>query len=403
LAFTITSLGTSATVVGTNSSDSVAAAQLANFTSLTLTAFDADDVVLTSNSNLSAGATISMGQGDDQVTTAAFTAGAAGGLVDLGEGSDTYANNGGAGNLTNVSIKGMGGLDIITLGRAGAGNGLNHNNIFVNGNEGADRITIGLGAGDIFNNSTIVGGSEDDLITINTSIAITGGRVNGQNGDDTITVTQMGAAATATIYGGQGNDTLTYANVAGTNVVRFSGDLGNDTIDGNNQAVNIAGDRLFGGGGNDSINGESGADTLSGGDGVDTFVFGSNTANTGGAFTTAGAALAAGDTILLGAAAGFNNAITNITDFAAGDVLNTTLGTRAISGIGATVNAGTNIGANTSSYFISGSYNAANSTFTVTADNLGTDTLIQLLGGTAGGFVLLSGTNASALTAGSFI
>jgi len=345
-----------------------------------------------------------MGQGDDLVTVTRVTGGSAGSLVDLGEGADTFTavtTGGQVATLTNISIKGFGGLDTINFNSAAV-----NTNLFVNGNEGADRLTLGAGGGTTFTNCTIVGGSENDTITVNTSIALTGGRINGQNGDDTITFTQWGAATTTTVYGGQGNDILTAANIGGTNVVRFSGDLGNDTIDGNNQANNVSGDRLFAGDGNDSINGEGGLDSLTGGAGTDTFVFGGNNTTMRALVTAAGANVAVGDSLSIGgaaAAANFNNDLCVITDFAAGDILNTVNGTQALSGIGTAVAGGNTFGIAGNTYYLSGAYNQANSTFTVTANNAGTDTLLLLNGNTAGGFVLLQGTNSSVLTAGAFI
>ena len=410
LAFTISTNvgGTAATVVGTNSSDSIAAAQLANISSLQLTAFEADDVVITGTTALtSSGNTLSLGQGDDQVTLSAAITGS-GSLVDLGEGADTLSTNFA---LSNTSIKGFGGLDTMTF--AGA---VTVRSTFINGNVGGDRITFGGGAATVFASSSIAGGSEDDRITFNTTGAVTGGRVNGQNGDDTIVVASIGAGTTTTMYGGQGNDVLNATmNVGtGTQHVIFSGDLGNDTLTGLNQDVDISGDLLFGGGGNDTINGtntantDGGADTMTGGDGADTFVIGTNDMMTATFNEVSGAGtIDIGDTFSLNNTQGagvFNNNTANITDFTSADILDTTLGTNAVSGLGvAAANAVTNFGTNTNTYKLAGVYNAANSTFTITADNLGTDTLILANGGDANGFLLLKGTSASSLVAANFV
>ncbi len=417
--------GTAATVVGTNSSDSIAAAQLANIATLSLTAFDSDDVAVLGTTAL-ASASISMGQGDDQVTTGANVSGSSS-LIDLGEGADTFTS---AHQLSSVNIKGFGGIDTFTL------TGATLSNIFLNGNVGGDRINVGGGGGTRVTGATIVGGSEDDIIVVNTTASLTGGRINGQNGDDTIIVTDLGATSTTTMFGGQGNDTLTAGTIAGgfatnTEHVIFSGDLGNDTLTGIAQAVDISGDLLFGGDGNDRLitangtdgtaNSGGGADSLTGGAGADTFVFndlGNTTAvfaNVVGSATT----IDAGDTFQLGVnrtAAGFQNFVTNITDFVGGggnDILDTVNGSNAVTGLGQTIAAGqAAFGQNGSTYKLAGTYNAANSTFTVTADNLGTDTLILLDGSNGagatvtaanGGYVLLQGTSASTLVAGNFV
>jgi len=412
LAFTITTSGTSATVVGTNSSDSLAATQLASIATVSLTAFDADDVVVLGTTNISA-SSLSLGQGDDQVTQGAGATISGNSLIDLGEGSDTFTST--AANISSSTIKGLGGLDTINLQQAQT-----LTSIFVNGNAAADRINIGNATATVVTSSTIVGGSEDDRITFNTTQNVTGGRVNGQDGDDTITVTQLGTTSTTSMYGGQGNDTLTAngwaAGAAG--YVIFSGDLGNDTLVGAQQTVQTTGgDQLFGGAGNDAITGRRGMDTLIGGDGVDTF-----TVANGDGFnvvvTNGGVAgiVDAGDTFALNTTQGTgsaNNFLLNITDFVgggAGDILDTANGTAALNATGVAITEATgSIGVNTVTYKIAGTYNSANSRFTVTADNLGTDTLIVMNGGAASGignatsYLLLKGTSASTLTAANFV
>ena len=410
LAFTITTDigGTRATLVGTNASDSVAGAQLANFSNLSVTAFDADDVVITGRA-LTSASTISMGQGDDQVTLGAALTGA-GSLVDLGEGADTFAA--GNNNITGSSIKGFGGLDTYTFGTGTI------TSSFINGNAAGDRFTF---SGTTLTSSSIAGGSEDDIITFANAgnNTLTGGRVNGQNGDDTISVLNIFAGTTTTMFGGQGNDTLTtagYGPAVGTSHVIFSGDLGNDTLVGLAQAVDVSGDLLFGGDGNDSITTNGGADSMSGGAGVDTFIIAANeNLNTASVTNVAGGTagfIEAGDVFNLNLTAGagqFNNVTANITDFVgggAGDILNIgNANAAAVSGIGAVVTqaATGNVGLTGVTYKLAGSYNSANSAFTVTADNQGTDTLILLNGTSVNQYLLLKGTSASTLTSANFI
>lgn len=407
MAFTITAntvLGI-ATVAGTNSSDSIAAAQLTNISSLNLNAYEAVDVVVTGATPLSGAISsfISMGQGDDQVTLSASLI-SPGSVIDLGEGSDSFSGN--TSNLADSSIKGMGGLDTMTFGTATL------TNMFVNGNDGGDRFTVGLGGGTVISNSTIVGGSDDDRIAINITGALTDGRINGQNGNDTITISNLGIGTTTTIYGGQGDDTLTAAaGPLGNWHVIFSGDLGNDTMFGKNQnGSNTSGDLLYGGVGNDSIDGGTGADTMTGGSGTDVFASITNgTMSVQYRDADLNGVISIGDTVNLNTAQGigtFNNWVTNITDFSAEDRLATGLGTNAVSAIGQSFGGAPTMatfGSSSLTYKLGGAYNSANSTFTVTADNLGTDTLIALVGATADAHLLMKGTSASTLVAANFI
>lgn len=426
MAFTITigNGGRTATVIGTNSSDAIAAAALANIDYLTLSSFDSDDVVQTGTTSLSGGSSlspslISVGAGDDQVTLNAPIS-AVGSIIVLGEGYDTL----GIGNnaLTGVSIKGLGGVDEIGFGNA------TYTSLFVNGNEAGDRINVGIQGqvpiNAVFSECRIVGGSDDDRFNFNTSGAITGGRINGQDGNDWILVQRLGPATTTTMYGGQGNDNLSasgWRSQAAPNYgfVLFSGDLGDDRLNGAEQgAVQLAvtnGDRLFGGDGDDFIQGRGGTDTMTGGSGVDTFAFSDPTSyplipvrfndnDQSGAFT-------AGDTINLNTTQGigtFNNWVTNITDFSSEDFIGYPLGLSPVSAIGQPVPvpspppAAQVFGSAALSYKFAGVYNAADSTFVLTADNLGTDTLLVLQGQSPNAFLLLKGTSASSLTKDNF-
>ena len=393
-------------MVGTNASDALAAAQLANIATLTLNAYESDDTVILGGTALTAG-TIGMGGGSDQVTQGA--AALTDVTITLGDSTDTFTST--ANNITTSSIKGQGGADTITFGAAATLNA-----VFVNGNEGVDTINVGGGLGVVLTNTSIVGGSQNDIITLNTSGASTGGRVNGQEGDD---ILQAGAAQVAmnstTVFGGNGSDTLNFGGAGAGATFRLSGDLGNDTITGNTgAAVDTQGDRIWGGNGSDTISGATvganivGADTLSGGDGADIFDFSNATmqGNTTMEVVTdaAGAGVvSAGDILTLGntGVSAFNNAILNITDFSSVDKINSVNGTAAVSAIGTTLTdngAGADtIGVAGTTYFVSGVYNATDSNFTATADNVGTDTLVVFNGGTANSFLLLRGTQSSAL------
>jgi hypothetical protein len=59
-------------------------------------------------------------------------------------------------------------------------------------------------------------------------------------------------------------------------------------------------------------------------------------------------------------------------------------------------------GVSSLSYKLAGVYNSADSTFTVTADNIGTDTLLLLAGQSVNGYLLLRNTSASTLTEQNF-
>lgn len=413
MAFTITTSasGSFATVVGTNSSDSISSSSLVNISFLSLIAFDADDVVVTGTTQLSGASpsNLSLGSGNDLVTLSAAI-NAAGSLIDLGDGSDSLGI--GSNDLTGVSVRGMGGVDQITLGASTL------TSTFINGNEGGDRITIGSNSATVLATSTIVGGSESDRFYFNTTGSITGGRINGQDGNDWMLITRIGAGTTTTMYGGQGNDNLSASSWSNPDgFVILSGDLGDDRLNGAAQRIEViattSGDRLFGGDGEDFIQGRGGADTMTGGIGVDTFAFSSP--STTFALTPvrlndtdSNGAISAGDTVNLNTTQGigsFNNWVTNITDFSGEDFIGYDLGVNPVSAIGQSfggVASMTVFGSASLSYKLAGVYNAANSTFTVTNDNLGSDTLLLLEGQAANGYLLLKGTSASTLTEANF-
>ena len=134
--------------------------------------------------------------------------------------------------------------------------------------------------------STFVGTSDNDLITVKSTI---NGKVSAGAGDDTV----IGGAGNDTIAGNDGNDSI-------------NGGAGNDVLYGNN--------------GNDTLNGGTGADTMTGGAGADTFVIG---------LTDSGITLATADTITdfitgvdklslgaAGSATDFNKATVAVKDFA---------------------------------------------------------------------------------------
>src|SRR5215213_11056004 len=157
-------------------------------------------------------ATLSGGQGNDQLVGADFTfigQPAPRNLMDGGDGDDTL----GGGSSTDRAFGGAGG-DTVN-GRGGSD--------YLDGGADDDRVFGGDGT------DTVLGGAGNDYL-------------NGENGDDTV----VADGGNDTVLGGDGNDYLT----AG------AGD-----------------DLVVGGTGNDTLFAGSGSDYLVGGDGDDMFVF----------------------------------------------------------------------------------------------------------------------------------
>ena len=391
MAYTITSLGLASTAVGTAASDVLAAATLANQTSLTANSFEGNDTITLGVGNYTT-VDAGMGAGIDTFNTAAGTV--AGGNIRLGDAADTFT--GGAGAIATSSVKGGGGADGITFNS-------NLTSVFTNGNAGVD--TIAVAGGRTLTNTTLVGGSEGDIFNLNLG-GQTSSRVNGQKGNDVINIAAAGANVSTTIFGGSENDIITNASAQ---ALRLSGDNGNDQI-----TDGAGASQLFGGAGADILTGAAGQDTTTGGDGVDTFVYGAGSAFAGtgaaaGSLGAAGASIAANDTIVFGTA---GVAVETITDFSAEDRINSQNGTAAISGIGliaadtAAALRQTSGTAGTQDYFFSGTYDTTTGTFTITADGGGADTLLALNDGAgfaaATQYVLLQGTNSATVAAGTF-
>jgi hypothetical protein len=212
--------------------------------------------------------------------------------------------------------------------------------------------------------------------------------VNTGAGADTV----IGSAANDVIDLNNGNDTA-------------SGNAGNDTINGNNGADTINGnagnDTLNGGAGNDTINsgagtdgvdGGTGADAFTGGTGVETYaqvLTGSSVAPT--AKTTADAgAFAAGDTLTFGngvdVITGFSTTTGSGATAASDDILNANSTGAALPTtlIGVAENDLT-AAAGGVNMIVSGAWDAASSTFTMTSDDLGPDSLFLSALHTGGG------------------
>lgn len=250
MAYTISTVNNAATLVGSAGVD-VAVAQLApTVTSLQVSSFeDADDFVNAFAGTIS-GSRVGMGANADTaiITAAGFTDTE----VLLGDGRDVATLEFGAGNR--FSVKGGGGLDRINLNTTSTPGGELIDS-FVNGNAGRDFITSTAR----LVSTSIVGGSEDDVLTIS-GVEMIGGRINGQVGEDQI-VTTFAAATNATVYGGSEDDFL---QDLGAGSVALSGDKGDDVLTGSGN------DALFGGDDSDVLF-MNGFDEATGGSGVDLF------------------------------------------------------------------------------------------------------------------------------------
>jgi Ca2+-binding RTX toxin-like protein len=213
-------------------------------------------------------------------------------------------------------------------------------------------------------------------ITIDASGAAGTVEFDGTNALGTQTLVMTGSSTAASILtGGAGNDTITMGNAATGNVT--DGGLGNDVITGGTGADALLGgggaDTISGGAGADTITGGTGADLMTGGAGVDRFEQGGlalSVAQTTPSFV--GATVAAGDSLT------FGNGVDIVTDFTAGtggDIFVNLFANAALPTtlIGATV---ADLTAATAVFFASGSYDSLTGRFTITADGVGTDTLI---------------------------
>jgi hypothetical protein len=244
LAFTITTVGASATAVGTNANDS---AFFGGLQTLNLTGFEGDDAITITSLN--------------------------GGLIEMNEGNDFVF--GGASDMVNITIKGGEGADFLTAGtlftaasiRGGKGDDFisvsDVDNATAKGGKGNDFISLI----DVQNFGSVGGGKGDDTI-IGDDI-FTGSSVTGGEGNDTITFS-FNSTFSAGVFGGAGDDSIVLTNTgSGGNVY---GEDGNDFIS--------ASGTIFAGAGDDQMDVLTFFSQYWGGTGADEFNVSATNTNT---------------------------------------------------------------------------------------------------------------------------
>lgn len=216
------------------------------------------------------------------------------------DGNDAFSVQSGAAAITNVSITGGSGSDLLLVGNdSGAATFSGDSSDVVRLTGSANNDTVGLSDGSASDLALVLNGVTQSLvggprIEINTLAgndlvnlaSTTNVNISVDAGDDSDTVNASGltgATSNINIGGGTGNDNIS-GPAAGTIVI--SGGIGNDTINSN------AASQIFGDEGNDSITGSSGKDSIFGGAGDDNLVSGNGSnyidAGQGNDFLTAG-------------------------------------------------------------------------------------------------------------------
>jgi Ca2+-binding RTX toxin-like protein len=201
--------------------------------------------------------TVIGGSQDDDVT---LLTPLSGGTIDLGGGNDklTLAWNGpNSVSVANAeTIIGGAGVDVVTLTTAMQGGLVDLNgggDTLVLSSAGANRLTVsGI--------TTLQGSSASDDVTLGRQVW--GGLVDLGGGADILRLANAGNSLTVrnveTVIGGSQDDVITVTGPVGA---RLEGGAGND--------------RLYGGDGNDTLIGGTGFEIMRGGAGADLFVFAS--------------------------------------------------------------------------------------------------------------------------------
>jgi Ca2+-binding RTX toxin-like protein len=273
-----------------------------------------------------------------------------GNFINLNANADTLTLR--AADTSSAStIQGGQGADTLTVGVYSAS--------FLNGNKDNDTISLQAVAS---TGSTMRGGAGNDTINaLGAAAAFNSGLVAGDSGTDNISDGGFNITLTSTtVQGNAGNDTINFA--ATNNGVTARGGANNDTLSSGTGA-----DTLLGDNGADSIAAGNGADVMTGGTGIDTF----NGTNATGVAASA-ISVAAATTFQAGQILTFANGIDRITDWEATDRLDLAGATATVTGIGVANNVNAVL-----NYGLSGAFNATAGTFTIAADNAGSDTLMM--------------------------
>ena len=339
MAYTTTTLGTDATLVGSSAADIVT---FATGGKITVNGKEGDDRLTIATVAVDSG-TLGFGSGTDTLTISVAT-GDDGISSKMGADADTIVAGAAVDTIT---VGGQQGADFFNLDAASTDSRYA-------GGGGKDEFDVDH---DLFN-TTLIGGSGDDEFNINTDDggALNTGFINGQKGKDTIAIADE---FDGTIRGGSENDTITATDgdVAGNLI---AGDAGADTI------TDAAGaNTIEGGGGADTIDGAGGLDTITGGLGQDVI----NYDATDGSTVTITTADTAAQLFLEGSTVTATGSFETFTDFEAGDKFVVDQ-----SGAAAVVGALTAI-ANDTAYIIKGDF--ATSTTFITNYN-GADALLYV-------------------------
>lgn len=221
---------------------------------------EAADVVNLSGAAARSQFTIKGGSGNDTVTFDGSSLDKS--FLNGNANNDTFGSATDRAILTNSTVQGGQGTDSIFVNSA--------NNSIVNGNKLADTINVS----GVVISSSIRGGAGADALTFGNTANLTDTLVNGDKGADSITLTlqagESGVATNSTVQGGEGSDTINAA--LATSSLLLAGGSEADTISGGSNQ-----DTINGGTGADSIQGNAGVDQLSGGDGNDNFVYAATT------------------------------------------------------------------------------------------------------------------------------
>lgn len=198
-----------------------------------------------------------------------------------GAGTDLLVESGGSFKLTNTTLTGATGTDMLSGFENASLTGSGADDTFDARGFTAGSVTLdGLAGDDTFygspNNDSLIGGDGTDLVIASGgSFVLNDAVLQGSGGANTGT-DGLSAIELASLAGTAGSDTLNAAGFTGNTTLNGFG--GNDLIIGGDGADIILGgngnDTIDGRGGNDSLLGEAGDDSIIGGLGGDTLIGG---------------------------------------------------------------------------------------------------------------------------------